>query len=145
MKRVTDALQNSAGAVGPDNTAVRIVGAPRLTFNYSGVGTSRAVFAQIVDKRTGLVVGNLVTPIPVTLDGHVHPVDITLENIVYTYGDDVPNASDLELQIVGSATGYENFTSYGVINISDVSMSLPTPGPDAHVSEEPLPSALMAV
>jgi ABC-2 type transport system ATP-binding protein len=121
----------------PDGTT--IVGAPHLTFNYSGIGTSRSVYAQIVDKNTGLVVGNLVTPIPVTLDGRPHRVDISMENIVYTYGDDVPTGADLELQIVGSATPYLNLTQFGFINVSDVSVSLPTPGPDANVLEEGLP------
>jgi ABC-2 type transport system ATP-binding protein len=37
----------------PDTTTV--VGAPELTFTYSGIGTSRHVYAQIVDKSTGLV------------------------------------------------------------------------------------------
>jgi ABC-2 type transport system ATP-binding protein len=118
----------------PDGTT--IVGAPHLTFNYSGIGTSRSVYAQIVDKNTGLVVGNLVTPIPVTLDGRPHRVDVSMENIVYTYGDDVPTGADLELQIVGSATPYLNLTQFGFINVSDVSVSLPTPGPDANVLEE---------
>ena len=121
----------------PDGT--QIVGAPHLTFNYSGIGTSRSVYAQIVDKSTGLVVGNIVTPIPVTLDGRPRPVDISMENIVYTYGDDVRDGADLELQIVGSATPYLNLTQFGFINVSDVSVSLPTPGPDANVLAETLP------
>ena len=58
------------GAVG-----TTVVGAPTLTFNYSGIGTSRSVYAQIVDTNTGLVVGNIVTPIPVTLDGRPQSVD----------------------------------------------------------------------
>jgi ABC-2 type transport system ATP-binding protein len=125
----------------PDGTTV--VGAPHLTFDYSGIGTSRAVYAQIVDKNTGLVVGNLVTPIPVTLDGRTHSVDIAMEDIVYTYGDSVPDGSDLELQIVGSATPYLNLTQYGFINVSDVSVSLPTPGTGAGVMEETLPPVMV--
>jgi ABC-2 type transport system ATP-binding protein len=116
-----------------------VVGAPHLTFNYSGIGTSRAVYAQIVDKRTGLVVGNIVTPIPVTLDGRTHPADIDMEDVVYTYGAPLADSSQLELQIVGSATPYLNLTQFGYINVSDVNMSLPTPGPDADVMKETLP------
>jgi len=108
----------------PDATTV--VGAPTLKFTYSGIGTSRHVYAQIVDKKTGLVVGDIVTPIPVTLDGQTHEVDIQMEDIAYTLDEN----SDLELQIVGSATVYLNLTSYGVINVTDVSVSLPTPGPN---------------
>ena len=42
---------------------------PTLSFTYSGVGTSRTVYAQIVDEKTGRVLGLTVTPIPVTLNG----------------------------------------------------------------------------
>jgi ABC-2 type transport system ATP-binding protein len=116
-----------------------VVGAPHLTFNYSGIGTSRSVYAQIVDERTGLVVGNIVTPIPVTLDGGTHPADIDMEDIVYTYGAPLADSSQLELQIVGSATPYLNLTQFGYINVSDVNVSLPTPGPDADVMKETFP------
>ena len=48
----------------------RIVGAPRLTLAYRGTTTGRParpqrVFAQLVDTRTGLVLGNQITPITV--------------------------------------------------------------------------------
>jgi len=120
------------GAVG-----TTVVGAPQLTFDYSGIGTSRSVYAQIVDTNTGLVVGNIVTPIPVTLNGRPQSVTINMADIVYTY-DDVPNDADLELQIVGSATQFLNLTQLGFINVSNVAVSLPTPGPDADVEEETL-------
>ena len=55
-------------------TTTYIVGAPELTLTYSGTGSSRHVYAQLVDDTTGLVLGNIVTPIPVTLDGHAHTV-----------------------------------------------------------------------
>ncbi|GFG51124.1 peptidase S15 [Mycolicibacterium agri] len=114
----------------PTTSGVQVVGAPQLTMTYSGIGTSRHVYAQIVDKKTGLVVGNIVTPLPVTLDGRTHTQTYQMEDIVWTYGDTVPDASDLELQIVSSATPFLNFTQYGFINVSSVSVSLPTPGPN---------------
>jgi ABC-2 type transport system ATP-binding protein len=119
-----------------------VVGAPQLTFNYTGIGTSRSVYAQIVDTNTGLVVGNIVTPIPVTLNGRPQSVTIDMADIVYTY-DNVPDDADLELQIVGSATQFLNLTQFGYITISDVVVSLPTPGPDAGVVKEPLPTAMV--
>ena len=70
----------------------------------------------------------------------ITPQTYRLENIVWTYGDSVPDASDLELQIVGSAVLYLNLTQYGVINVSNVSVSLPTPGPGV-VKELTDPSA----
>jgi ABC-2 type transport system ATP-binding protein len=74
-------------------------------------------------------VGNIVTPIPVTLDGRTHTQTYSMENIVWTYDDSVPDASDLELQIVSSATPYLNFTQYGYIDVQIVSVLLPTPAP----------------
>lgn len=98
----------------------QIVGAPTVSFTYSGVGTSRAVYAQIVDNETGRVLGNIVTPIPVTLDGQQRTVTAQIANIAYTAGA----APSLTLQIVGGATLYLN-SSFGLVNISDVEVDLP--------------------
>lgn len=108
------------------------VGAPTLSFDYQGLGTSRFVYAQLVDNDTGLVVGNLVTPVPVTLDGRNRTATINMENIVYTVDD--PNVDNLTLQITSSATAYENFTAFGVINISNIGLTLQTP---ATITPEP--------
>lgn len=102
----------------------QLVGAPTVTVNYSGLGTSRFVYAQIVDNSTGRVVGNVVTPIPVTLDGQSRHVTVDLEDIAYTAGP----GDSLTLQLVASTTPYQSFTSAGVINVSSVEVSLPTVG-----------------
>jgi ABC-2 type transport system ATP-binding protein len=117
---VTIPLTNPVG-VGDD--PIPVVGAPTLTMHYSGIGTSKHVYAQIVDKDTQLVVGNVVTPIPVTLDGTDQTVTVPLNDIAYTLGD----TSHLELQIVTSATPYLNLTEFGYINVGDVSLDLPVP------------------
>ena len=65
-------------------TTTHVVGAPKLTFTYSGIGTTRHVYAQLVDDTTGLVLGNLVTPISVTLDGRSHDVTVDLEQVAQT-------------------------------------------------------------
>lgn len=98
-----------------------VVGAPKLTMTYSGLGTSRHVFAQIVDRNTNLVVGNIVSPVPVRLDGGQHTVTVDMEAIAYTMNP----GDDLILQIVDSATSFANGTAYGVIRISDVKLELP--------------------
>ncbi len=123
---------------GPAGSVV--VGAPQLTMTYSGLGTSRHVYAQVVDRNSGLVVGNIVTPLPVTLDGRTHTQTYSMEDIVWTY-DDVPADADLELQIVTSATPYLNFTQYGYIDVKNVSVSLPTPGPGVVSELQPQPLA----
>ena len=100
-----------------------------MTFDYQGIGTSRFVYAQLVDNSTGRVLGNLVTPIPVTLDGKTHTVTIpagelgNLADVAYTA---LAGGGNLTLQITSSATAYENFTAYGVVKISSVDVSLPT-------------------
>jgi ABC-2 type transport system ATP-binding protein len=111
-------------------TTTQIVGAPQLTLTYSGVGTSRAVYAQLIDNQTGLVVGDLVTPVPVTLDAQVHTVTVPLEEVAQTMSP----GDTLTLQLVGSATSYEDFTSVGVINVSTIQLALPTVGAAADVA-----------
>jgi ABC-2 type transport system ATP-binding protein len=107
----------------PDaTTTTYIVGAPQLTLTYSGTGTSRHVYAQLVDDSTGLVLGNLVTPVPVTLDGHMHTVSVPLEMVAHT----LKPGESVTLQVVASAFPYETITSLGQLNVSGMSLSLPT-------------------
>ncbi|OBB13404.1 hypothetical protein A5761_19485 [Mycolicibacterium setense] len=113
----------------PSDTATQIVGAPELTMTYSGVGTSRHVYAQIVDDQTGKVIGNVVTPIPVTLDGKEHTVTIPMEAVAYT----LEPGHTATVQITSSATPFLNFTQFGAINISGIEVALPTAGPGANV------------
>lgn len=102
--------------------AAQIVGSPQLTFTYSGLGTATHIYAQLIDDNTGLVIGNLVTPVSVVLDGREHRATASLEAIAQTM-----SATDsLTLQLVGSATAYENLTAVGLITISGVGLSLPT-------------------
>ncbi|MFM9034216.1 MAG: CocE/NonD family hydrolase [Mycobacterium sp.] len=104
----------------------QVVGSPTLSFTYSGLGTGHTVYAQLVDQTTRLVLSNIVTPIQVTLNGREQTVTVPLEDIVYT----VEEGDSLQLQITSSAVNYENFWSYGWINISDINVELPlhTPG-----------------
>ena len=99
----------------------QIVGAPTLSFTYRGLGTSRTVYAQLVDDTTNLVLGNIVTPIPVVLDGRERTVEIPLSDIAYT----TPANGSLTLQITSSATNFENFTTFGIIDIGDIAIELP--------------------
>lgn len=119
---------------GDANTYV--VGAPTVTLTYSGVGTSRDLYAQLVDTQTGRVVGNILSPIPVVLDGKTRTVSVPMEDIAYT----MEPGDTLTLQIVGTATPYEDFTSYGVVDISQVGITLPTANPQNVTFEESLAS-----
>ena len=106
-------------ALTPD-TGDQIVGAAQLSFTYSGLGTSQAVYAQFVDDATGLVVGNNVTAIPVILDGRERTVSVPLNDIAYTVGA----GDSLTLQIAGWSSIFAN-AAIGVVNISGVEVDLP--------------------
>jgi ABC-2 type transport system ATP-binding protein len=112
----------------PATTTTYVVGAPQLTLTYSGVGLSRHVYAQLVDS-TGMVLGNQVTPVPVTLDGQSHTVSVALQPVAETLrpGDTVT------LQLVASAADYETIWSLGVLNVSSMRVTLPTANPAAVV------------
>lgn len=119
-----NALSLTVPAPSPTETT-RIVGAPELTLTYQGLGTGRFVYAQLVDDATGLVVGNLVSPIPVILDGRTRTVTVPMESVVYT----MEPGDSLTLQVTSSATAYENFLAFGAVNVSEVQLSLPTVAP----------------
>lgn len=100
-----------------------VVGAPEVTLTYSGTGTSRHVYAQLVDNTTGLVLGSLITPIPVTLDGKTHTVTVSLEPVAHT----LRPGESVTLQLVSSAGTYERILpSVGVLNIEGIEVSVPT-------------------
>ena len=112
---VTIPLTNPAGDAN-------VVGAPHVEIAYSGLGTSRHIYAQVVDNTTRLVVGNIVTPIPVTLNGRDQTAKFDLNDIAYT----MTPGSDLSLQIFTTATPFLNLTQFGFVNIKSVEVTLPT-------------------
>jgi ABC-2 type transport system ATP-binding protein len=114
-------------------TTTYVVGAPTLTMTYAGTGISRHVYAQLVDNSTGLVLGNQVTPIPVTLDGQSHTITIPLESVAQTLAP----GQTVTLQIVASAATYESIWTAGGLNVSNIRLSLPTV-PDATPISSPL-------
>lgn len=133
-------LPFSIASAGPARNAVQttitpppgnqVVGAPRISFSYSGLGTATAVYAQLVDNSSGLVLSNTATPIPVTLDGGTHTVSMDMADIAYT----ATAGETLTLQITSSAVNYEKFFGYGFMNIADVGLTLPQ-----HVRVDPVP------
>ncbi|MGE0217695.1 MAG: peptidase S15, partial [Mycolicibacterium sp.] len=73
-------------------------------------------------NRTGLVLGNHVTPIPVVLDGDTHTVTVPLEQVAHTLA---PGES-LTVQLVTSAFTFQNFYAFGAITVHEVGVELPT-------------------
>lgn len=124
-------LPNAGGAWAPNAITVTvpassgtryIAGAPQLTFSYSGTGDARFVYAQLVDNTTGLVLGNMVTPIAVTLDGRQHEVAVSMDAIAYTQ----TRKDSITLQITSSATEFARIPQSGEIVVSTVALTLPT-------------------
>jgi ABC-2 type transport system ATP-binding protein len=114
----------SADEKDPD---IFIVGAPTVSFSYSGIGNAKAIYAQIVDDATGQVLGNINTAIPVTLDGKDHQVvDFPIANIVYSNPLPGNDATSLRLQLVANSSLYQNTAVIWSVGISDLSVSLPT-------------------
>jgi hypothetical protein len=103
-----------------------VVGAPLVSFTYSGVGNAKAVYAQVVDNATGQVLGNINTAIPVTLDGKERSVEaFPIANIAYTAGQAIGGSNSLTLQILANSSLYQNNAVIWSVDISDVSVSLP--------------------
>ncbi len=104
---------------------VLVVGAPKLTMTYSGTTPGEAsthVFAQLVDPETNTVVGNQITPVPVTLDGEEHTAEVDLEIIA----QHMLAKSSLTLQVVASTGAYAKPELGGEIDVSSLNVSLPT-------------------
>ena len=101
----------------------QLVGGPRLQMSYSGTAsdTNVRVFAQLVDDKTGLVLGNQVTPVRLDLDGQSHEVDQRLEAIAFTLRPD----SSVTLQITASASNYGTQRATGTVDLKGVKLTLP--------------------
>ena len=109
-------------AVPGPGSVTDIVGAPELTITYSGLGTSRHIYAQLVNDQTNRVLGNILTPVPVDLDGRTHTITMDLAEIAYT----AEPGDSLTLQLAGSTSVYADATQWGFIDVSDVRLALPT-------------------
>ena len=109
-------------ATTPVTTTTHIVGTPQVSFTYTGTGTGRHIYAQLVDNATGRVVGNQVTPIPVTLDGQTHTTTVALEQVAATLSP----GQTLSLQLVAASADYRAPRSTGTITVSDLTFDLPT-------------------
>ena len=105
---------------------VVVIGAPQLKLSYHGTAPAGVkptrVFAQLVDKTTGVVVGSQITPIKVTLDGRPHSLSVPLEVIAFT----ARAGSHLTLQLVATSTAYAQPRLGGSIEFSEIQISLPT-------------------
>jgi ABC-2 type transport system ATP-binding protein len=106
--------------------AAQVVGEPRLELRYSGTGAPAAthVFAQIVDERRNVVLGNQVTPLPVTLDGGTHTVTRSLEGVAAA----LTTGARYRLQVIGGSQVYGPVRSAGSVQLASIRLTLPTAG-----------------
>jgi ABC-2 type transport system ATP-binding protein len=121
----TSTAMNAVTVTAPSPSltdTVQVVGPPELTFSYQGIGTAGHIFAQIIDDKTGMVLGNAVTPISVELDGQKRTITVPLHSIAYTM---TPGTS-VTLQLTNAAIPFDNITSLGLVDLSDIHLSLPT-------------------
>jgi ABC-2 type transport system ATP-binding protein len=95
-----------------------IVGEPRLELSYRGtaVDPEAHVFAQIVDRTRGVVLGNQATPIPLVLDGRSHTVSRALEGVAASAGP----GSRYVLQLVGGTTMYGPTRNAGLVRFTSI-------------------------
>ena len=146
----TDVTSGTPIAAGPATNAVnvpipppaattQVVGEPRLELTYSGTGSAAGthVLAQIVDEGRNVVLGNQVTPIPVTLDGKSHTVTRGLEGVAASIG----KGAHYRLQVIGGSQVYGPVRSAAAIQLSSIKLTLPTAtgfsGPGASTASSP--------
>jgi ABC-2 type transport system ATP-binding protein len=117
---------NSVDVVVEADADTLVLGAPELTLTYTGTAAEgdrpTRLFAQLVDNERGVVVGNQITPIPVTLDGQEHTVTVPLESVIHHLG----GGEALTLQVVATTTAYAEPRLGGEVELSAIEVSLPT-------------------
>ena len=79
------------------------------------------MFAQLVDDTTGIVLGNQITPIIVTLDGKTHQTSVPLEVVAFTG----KAGAHVTLQLVATTIAYAQPRLGGSITFAKVEISLP--------------------
>jgi len=127
----------------PVQTATKdVVGEPVVRLRYQGTSTTPGthLYAQIVDETRGVVVGNQVTPIPVTLDGKEHVVERRLEAVAMR----VTPGSRYRLQITDGSNVYGLTLGVGSVRLADVGLTLPVGDAAGTVADPALTGATPA-
>ncbi|MCV7178759.1 alpha/beta hydrolase family protein [Mycolicibacterium sphagni] len=120
--RAINALNLTTPAV---TTTTYVVGAPHLTFTYSGTGSGDHLYAQLVDNSTGQVLGNQVTPISVTLNGTEQTASVDLEMVAQT----LKPGQKVTVQLFSSSASYRAVGDLGSLTVTSMELSLPTVDP----------------
>ncbi len=117
---------------GPSGEA-NVVGAPHLDLTYHGTAAPQRtwVYAQFVNPRNGTVLGNVATPIPVTLDGQPHSISRDLEMVAGR----APAGGGYTLQLTPSSSLYDIQRSAGLITFNSIDVAMPLGDPVSGISE----------
>ena len=108
-------------------TDANVVGAPHLDLTYQGtaVPAKTWIYAQFANPRNGTVLGNMATPIPVTLDGQQHSISRDLEMVAGR----APAGGGYTLQLTPSSSLYDLQRSTGSMTFSGINVSMPLGDP----------------
>ena len=100
-----------------------VVGAPHLDLTYHGTAAPQKtwVYAQFVNPRNGTVLGNIATPIPLTLDGGPHSIARDLEVVAGR----APAGGGYTLQLTASSSLYDMQRSAGAVTFDDIRATMP--------------------
>jgi ABC-2 type transport system ATP-binding protein len=111
---------------GPSSEA-NVVGAPHLDLTYHGTAAPAKtwVYAQFVNPRNGTVLGNIATPIPLTLDGGTHTISQSLEMVA----GQAPPGGGYTLQLAASSSLYDLQRSAGAVTFDHVGVAMPVGDP----------------
>ena len=109
--------------IQPAQGEADLLGEPQLRLTYSGTGTPSKgfVYAQLVDEQRNIVVDNQVTPVPITLDGARHTIELPLEAIAAH----ARKGDSYRLQLVPSTTVYYPQKIAGQLNVRQARITLP--------------------
>ncbi|WP_019634449.1 CocE/NonD family hydrolase [Actinomadura atramentaria] len=100
------------------------LGVPHVKLSYKGnaVNDHTALYAQLVDQDTGLVVGNQATPLPIVLDGKARTLSRDLEAVSWK----IAPGSRLALQITPGTALFTGQKAIGWAEVTDASVTVPT-------------------
>jgi ABC-2 type transport system ATP-binding protein len=103
--------------------AANVVGAPHLNLTYQGTAVPQKtwIYAQFANPRNGTVLGNIATPIPVTLDGQQHSLSRDLEMVAGR----APAGGGYTLQLSASSSLYDLQRSAGTVTFNGIDVTMP--------------------
>lgn len=100
-----------------------VLGTPSLRLTYRGTAEPPAtwIWAQVVDDGRQRVAGNVVTPIPVVLDGREHTIERLLEPVALR----AAAGTRYRVQLIPSSTLYYPQKAAGAVDILSARAALP--------------------